>query len=41
MLVKDVMSKEVITVGENENLAELIAKFRKYNFHTLPVIDNE
>jgi CBS domain-containing protein len=41
MLVKDVMSKEVITVGENENLAELIARFRKYNFHTLPVIDNE
>jgi predicted transcriptional regulator len=39
MLVKDVMSKEVITVGENENLAELIAKFRKYNFHILPVID--
>ncbi len=41
MLVKNVMSKKVITVGENENLAELIAKFRKYNFHTLPVIDNE
>jgi len=41
MLVKDVMSKEVITIGESENLAELIAKFRKYNFHTLPVIDKE
>ena len=39
MLVKGVMSKEVITVGENENLIELIARFRKYNFHTLPVID--
>ena len=39
MLVKDVMSKKVITVGENEKLAELIAKFRDYNFHTLPVID--
>lgn len=39
IFVKDVMSKEVITVGENENLAELIAKFRKYNFHTLPIID--
>ena len=41
MLVKDVMSKKVITVGENENLVKLIARFRKYNFHTLPVIDNE
>ncbi|MBS1257752.1 MAG: hypothetical protein MAG551_00799 [Candidatus Scalindua arabica] len=39
MLVKDVMSKEVVTVGENDNLVELIAKFRKYNFHILPVID--
>ena len=39
MLVKNVMSKEVITVGENENLIELIARFRKYNFHILPVID--
>ena len=39
MSVKDVMSKEVITVGENENLVELIARFRKYNFHLLPVVD--
>jgi len=41
MIVKDIMSKEVITVGKDENLVQLIAKFRKYNFHTLPVIDNE
>ena len=41
MLAKDVMNKEVITVSENENLAQLIAKFRKYNYHTLPVIDND
>ncbi len=39
MRIKDVMSKEVITIGEDENLVQLIAKFRKYNFHTLPVID--
>ena len=41
MLVKDVMNKEVITVSENENLSQLIAKFRKYNYHTLPVLDND
>ena len=35
------MNKEVITVSENENLSQLIAKFRKYNYHTLPVIDND
>ena len=41
MLVKNVMSKVVITVRENENLIQLIAKFRTYNYHTLPVIDND
>ncbi|MGR3294222.1 MAG: CBS domain-containing protein [Candidatus Scalindua sp.] len=39
MLLKDVMSKEVITISEDENLVQLIAKFRKYNYHTLPVVD--
>lgn len=41
MYVKDVMTKEVITVSENESLSQLIAKFRTHNYHTLPVIDNE
>jgi len=41
MLVKDVMSRGVITISENENLTQLITKFRKYNFHTLPVIDSK
>ncbi|MHC4269673.1 MAG: CBS domain-containing protein [Planctomycetota bacterium] len=39
MLVKDVMSRGVITISKYENMVELIAKFRKYNYHTLPVID--
>lgn len=39
MFVKDVMSVDVITIGENENLIQLIAKFREHNFHTLPVVD--
>ena len=39
MLIKDVMSKDVITIGKDKNLVQLIAKFRKYNYHTLPVID--
>ncbi len=41
MLVKDVMNKDVITVSKNENLAQLIAKFLTYNYHTLPVIDKD
>ncbi|MHC4269671.1 MAG: CBS domain-containing protein [Planctomycetota bacterium] len=35
------MKKNVITVSENENLDQLTAKFLKYNFHTLPVIDKD
>ncbi len=41
MQVKDLMNKEVITVSETDNLAQLVAKFRTYNYHTLPVVDNE
>jgi CBS domain-containing protein len=41
MFVKDVMSKNVITVTRDDTLADLVAKFRKHNYHTLPVIDNE
>ena len=33
------MNRDVITIGKDENLVQLIAKFRKYNYHTLPVID--
>ncbi|MCP4273774.1 MAG: CBS domain-containing protein [Gammaproteobacteria bacterium] len=39
MLVKDVMNREVITVSKDESLSRLIAKFRKHNYHTLPVIN--
>ena len=41
MLVKDVMSREVVTVTPEETLIDLITKLLKYNFHTLPVIDKE
>ena len=41
MLIRNIMKKDVITVSENENLDQLTAKFLKYNFHTLPVIDND
>ncbi len=41
MLVKDVMSKEIITVTGDETLSQLVDKFCKHNFHSLPVIDEE
>ncbi|UCH12551.1 MAG: CBS domain-containing protein [Candidatus Omnitrophota bacterium] len=40
MKVKDCMTKDVVTVKRSTNLTELIEIFRKYNFHTLPVVED-
>lgn len=39
MKVKDCMTKKVVTVKRSTTLTELIGLFRKYNFHTLPVVE--
>ena len=39
MKVKDCMTKDVITLKRSTTLTELIQIFRKYNFHTLPVVE--
>jgi len=39
MKVKDCMTKDVVTVKRSTALTELIEIFRKYNFHTLPVVE--
>lgn len=41
MKVRECMSKEVITVSRSTTLSQLIQAFQKYNFHTLPVIEND
>ncbi len=41
MQVKDYMSREVITVKRSTTLAGLIEIFRKSNFHTIPVVDDQ
>ena len=41
ILVKDVMKKEVATVKRFTTFKELIEIFRKYTFHTIPVIEND
>ena len=37
--VKDCMTKDVVTVKRSTRLGELIEVFRKYSFHTLPVVE--
>ncbi|MEA3561019.1 MAG: CBS domain-containing protein [Candidatus Omnitrophota bacterium] len=39
MKVKDCMTEKVVTVKRSTTLTELIGLFRKYNFHTLPVVE--
>lgn len=39
MKVKDCMTKDVVTVKRSTVLTELIEIFRKYNFHTLPIVE--
>jgi CBS domain-containing protein len=41
MLVKDVMSKKIITVKPSLNLIELMRVFRTYHFRKFPVVDEE
>jgi CBS-domain-containing membrane protein len=41
MLIKDVMSVDVIAIGENETLIQFISKLRECNFHALPVVDDK
>jgi CBS domain-containing protein len=41
MLVKEVMSKKLITVKPSLNLIELMKLFRTYHFHRFPVVDEE
>jgi len=41
MLVKEVMSRDVITVDPDDTLSTLIEKLQTYNFHDLPVVDGE
>ncbi len=36
--IKELMKKDIITIREEENLDQLMLKFLRYNFHTLPVV---
>jgi len=41
MLVKDIMSKDVIMARPSDTLSSLVRKFIKHNFHTLPVVERK
>ena len=41
MHVAEVMTRKVITVKRSTTLKELMEIFRKFTFHTLPVVDRE
>jgi len=39
MIIKDVMNVDVVTVSPGDSIIDLIEKLQKYNYHILPVID--
>ncbi len=41
MKVKDCMTKDVVTVRRSTTLKALISLFKKHNFHTIPVIEED
>jgi CBS domain-containing protein len=41
MFVDDVMTKKVVTLTPEESLADIVRKMIKFNYHTLPVVDDE
>ncbi|MCQ9208523.1 MAG: CBS domain-containing protein [Omnitrophica bacterium] len=41
MKVKDCLTEKVVTVKRSTTLSQLIKTFQKYNFHTLPVVEED
>ena len=40
MLVKDIMSKKVISVAPSDNVQKIISLMKKHHIHEIPIIDN-
>jgi predicted transcriptional regulator len=40
LTVKDCMITDIVTIGRSCSLQEMISLFKKYRFHTLPVVEN-
>ena len=41
MFVEDVMTKKVVTLAQEESLADIVDKMIRFNYHTLPVVADE
>lgn len=41
MKVSECMTREVVTIKRSTTLSQLIETFQKYNFHTLPVVEED
>ncbi len=39
--VKDIMTRDVVTVKENDTLQDLLGLFKKYHYHSYPVVTPE
>ncbi|MDD2665878.1 MAG: CBS domain-containing protein [Methanocellales archaeon] len=39
--VKDIMTRDVVTVKEDDTLQDLLGLFKKYHYHSYPVVTSE
>ncbi|MBU2617618.1 MAG: CBS domain-containing protein [Euryarchaeota archaeon] len=39
--IKDIMTKDVVTVKEDDTIQDLLKLFKKYHYHSYPVVTSE
>ncbi|NPE31020.1 CBS domain-containing protein [Methanococcoides sp. SA1] len=41
MFIRDFMTKDLVTISENDNIDHILETFDKYHFHTYPVVNED
>lgn len=41
MFIKDFMTKDLVTISENDSIDQILETFDKYHFHTYPVVNED
>lgn len=41
MVIRDFMTKDLVTISENDSIDQVLDTFEKYHFHTYPVVNED
>ncbi|WP_305064649.1 CBS domain-containing protein [Methanococcoides sp.] len=41
MVIRDFMTKDLVTISENDSIDQILETFDKYHFHTYPVVNED